>query len=117
VSSIIFNNYSSIIENLFSLVYNVDSLYLERRMNKSEEELTKIKLFAAKLTLIRLQKGFATYEELASEVGVHKSLIWDYEHAKKEPGFTMICRLCEALQVTPSELMCEKEIRELKKTN
>lgn len=68
------------------------------------------KAFSLTLKRVRLQKGWSQ-EGIALEAGISRSYISDLERGKAEPGIMMIFRICDVLQIKPSEFVRKMELR------
>lgn len=66
----------------------------------------ELQLFATRLKELRTMKNL-TQLELAEEIGCARSLISDYEHGKKEPGYINILKLSKSLETKIGYLMGE----------
>ena len=74
----------------------------------------ELKIFAERLRILRIEKGWSQ-EELATKMGCAKSLISYYENCKREPVFTTILKLSRLFDEDPGYLMGESHQRRLKK--
>jgi transcriptional regulator with XRE-family HTH domain len=62
------------------------------------------KLFGMRLVELRKAKGWSQ-EALSLESGVARSYLGGVERGKRNIALVNICRLAEALEVSPSELL------------
>ena len=62
------------------------------------------KLFGKKLAELRKEKGWSQ-ETLALESGIARSYLGGVERGQRNIALVNICRLADALQVNPSELL------------
>lgn len=61
--------------------------------------------FAKRLKTIRAQRGFNRARYFASRLGIEENRYTRYERAEVEPSLTLIHKMCEALGITPNELL------------
>lgn len=61
--------------------------------------------FARRLRELRVPRGFRTARSLARTLDIDENRYTRYERAEVEPDLDMIRRICEALGVTPNELL------------
>lgn len=61
--------------------------------------------FAERLKKLRLQNGYARARYFARSLGIEENRYTRYERAEVEPNLTLIHKMCEALRVSPNELM------------
>ena len=62
--------------------------------------------FAKRLKQLRTEKGFARARTFAKALGIEENRYTRYERAEVEPSFTLFHRMCQALQVSPNDLLC-----------
>lgn len=62
-----------------------------------------LKLFAAKVRLIREQKGLSQ-EKLATEAGLHRTYIGMVERSERNPSLICIYKIAKGLNVDIKEL-------------
>jgi len=74
--------------------------------NTSDEGAPTARLeFARRLRELRIPRGFRTARSLARCLEIDENRYTRYERAEVEPDLTMIRRICEALNVTPNDLL------------
>jgi transcriptional regulator with XRE-family HTH domain len=61
--------------------------------------------FAQRLKTLRVQKGFLRARYFAKSLGIEENRYTRYERAEVEPDLTLLQKMCEALRVTPNELI------------
>ena len=66
--------------------------------------------FAQRLKALRAERGHLRARYFARSLGIEENRYTRYERAEVEPDLTLIHRMCEALRVTPNELMGFAEI-------
>ena len=64
--------------------------------------------FGMTLKRVRKEKGFSQ-EGLALEADIGRSYMSDLERGISEPGLEMVFRICETLQIKPSEFVRKME--------
>jgi transcriptional regulator with XRE-family HTH domain len=68
------------------------------------------KAFGVTLKKLRTDKGWSQ-ERFALEAEIARSYMSDMERGLSEPGLAMIFRICEVLQIKPSEFIKKMEKR------
>ena len=66
-------------------------------------------MFSDKLKSLRVKNGL-TQQQLATVLGVSQNAIYNWENGKREPNFTTIKKIGEALHVDASELISFDEV-------
>jgi len=61
--------------------------------------------FAQRLKTLRVQKGYLRARYFAKSLGIEENRYTRYERAEVEPDLTLLQKMCEALRVTPNELI------------
>jgi transcriptional regulator with XRE-family HTH domain len=61
--------------------------------------------FAQRLKTLRTQRGFDRARYFAKSLGIEENRYTRYERAEVEPSLTLIHKMCEALRVSPNELL------------
>lgn len=61
--------------------------------------------FSKHLKEARLARGFRTARSLAKALSIDENRYTRYERAEVEPDLSLIRRICEALNITPNELL------------
>jgi transcriptional regulator with XRE-family HTH domain len=61
--------------------------------------------FARRLRELRVPRGFRTARSLAHALGIDENRYTRYERAEVEPSLDLIRRICEALRLTPNDLL------------
>src|SRR5262245_25573153 len=61
--------------------------------------------FAKRLKSMRTQRGFGRARYFAKSLGIEENRYTRYERAEVEPNLTLFHKMCEALQVSPNELL------------
>jgi len=61
--------------------------------------------FAKRLKSLRLQRGFDRARFFARTLGIEENRYTRYERAEVEPSLTLIEKMCDALRVSPNELL------------
>ena len=62
------------------------------------------KLFGDRLRELRLHRGYSQ-EVLADRCGLHRTYVWSVERGERNIALQNICRLANALDVLPAELL------------
>ena len=62
------------------------------------------KLKLGKLIRDKWEKIGVSQTELAKNLGMHKSLVCDWEHGRKEPTGTMLARIMNQLKISTEDL-------------
>lgn len=76
--------------------------------NRSDDSVPAARLeFARRLRELRIPRGFRTARSLARSLDIDENRYTRYERAEVEPDLTMIRRICETLNVTPNDLLCD----------
>ncbi len=70
-------------------------------------------LFAKNLKAARIRAGFMMVRMFAAKLDIDETRYTRYERAEAEPELTMLVRICDALDVTPNELLGNTEERAL----
>ena len=65
------------------------------------------KRFAKRLRAIRGPRGFKTARSFAERLDIHENRYTRYERAEVEPDLPLLMQMCDALGVTPNDLLCE----------
>ncbi|MGE0698368.1 MAG: helix-turn-helix domain-containing protein [Hyphomicrobiaceae bacterium] len=74
--------------------------------NRQETDTPPARLdFARRLRELRVPRGFRTARSLARTLDIDENRYTRYERAEVEPDLDMIRRICEALAVTPNDLL------------
>jgi transcriptional regulator with XRE-family HTH domain len=60
--------------------------------------------FGKRLMWIRIERGLKQYD-LADKIGIDASLLSNYETGKVKPTITTLEWICQALDITASELL------------
>ena len=63
--------------------------------------------FARRLRAIRVPRGFKTARGFAEQLGIHENRYTRYERAEVEPDLGLLMRICDVLEITPNDLLCE----------
>ena len=61
--------------------------------------------FAKRLREQRVKRGYAKARSFARAIGIEENRYTRYERAEVEPDLTLIKRICDALRVTPDDLL------------
>jgi transcriptional regulator with XRE-family HTH domain len=61
--------------------------------------------FAQRLRTLRTRRGFDRARYFAKSLGIEENRYTRYERAEVEPSLTLIHKMCEALRVSPNELL------------
>ena len=61
--------------------------------------------FAKRLREFRLPRGYQTARGFARVLGIDENRYTRYERAEVEPDLTLLMKICEALDVTPNDLL------------
>jgi transcriptional regulator with XRE-family HTH domain len=69
--------------------------------------------FAKRLRELRVPRGFRTARSLARALGIDENRYTRYERAEVEPDLALLVRICEMLQLTPNDLLCDNSARAL----
>lgn len=70
-------------------------------MVEKEENCIK---FGRRIRLLRKAKGFSQ-ESFADHANIHRTYMGGIERGERNPTLTTICRIAEALEIAPSELL------------
>ncbi|MFZ4808148.1 MAG: helix-turn-helix domain-containing protein [Hyphomicrobiaceae bacterium] len=62
-------------------------------------------VFARRLRELRVPRGYRTARSLARALGIDENRYTRYERAEVEPDLALLIRICEALSVTPNDLL------------
>lgn len=68
--------------------------------------------FSRKLRLLRLAEGI-TQQELASELGISRSCLANYELGARQPDHDMLNRIADRFNVLTDYLMCRTDLTNL----
>ncbi len=66
-----------------------------------------MKTFGVKLRAARINAGYRTAREFAEHMGIEPPAYRKYERGDASPNLTTLTRLCQALAVSPNELLPE----------
>ena len=61
--------------------------------------------FAKRLREQRVKRGYGKARSFARAIGIEENRYTRYERAEVEPDLTLIKRICDALRVTPDDLL------------
>mgnify|MGYP000976138763 CR=1 FL=1 len=61
--------------------------------------------FARRLRELRVPRGFRTARSLAQTLGIDENRYTRYERAEVEPSLDLIRKICDALRLTPNDLL------------
>jgi len=64
-------------------------------------------IFARRLRELRVPRGYRTARSLARALGIDENRYTRYERAEVEPDLALLIRICEALSVTPNDLLAD----------
>lgn len=67
--------------------------------------------FARRLRELRAIKGYRTARSLARALEIDENRYTRYERAEVEPDLELLLRICQALDVTPNELLSSDKLR------
>ena len=56
---------------------------------------------------MRGPRGFKTARSIAQKLGIHENRYTRYERAEVEPNLALLMQICEVLDVTPNDLVCD----------
>ena len=63
--------------------------------------------FAQRLRGMRGPRGYKTARSIAQKLGIHENRYTRYERAEVEPNLALLMQICEALDATPNDLLCD----------
>ena len=63
--------------------------------------------FARRLKAIRVPQGFRTARSFAEALGIDENRYTRYERGEVEPNLELLMRMCELLNATPNDLLCD----------
>jgi transcriptional regulator with XRE-family HTH domain len=61
--------------------------------------------FAKNLRRLRIEKGFRTAREFSTALGIDENRYTRYERAEVEPSLSLLLKICEALKISPNDLL------------
>jgi transcriptional regulator with XRE-family HTH domain len=61
--------------------------------------------FAKNLRRLRIEKGFRTAREFSAALGIDENRYTRYERGEVEPNLALFLKICDALHVSPNELL------------
>ena len=56
---------------------------------------------------MRGPRGYKTARSIAQKLGIHENRYTRYERAEVEPNLALLMQICEVLDVTPNDLLCD----------
>ena len=63
--------------------------------------------FAQRLRAIRTPRGFKTARSFAEVLGIDENRYTRYERAEVEPDLQLMMKICDLLDATPNDLLCD----------
>lgn len=70
-------------------------------MNDSYKE--EVKAVSKRIKQLRIEKGYTSYEQFATEHGIQNKQYWKIEEAKVDYRMTTLFRVLECLEISPEK--------------
>lgn len=85
-------------------VHNCQRFSTLAAMNTSRYDQI-MKTFGKRLRKARVEHGFKSAQKFSALIGLEPHTYRKYERGQSEPNFEILVRICEQLEVEPSELI------------